>query len=72
MACVRARVAEDEERLSWRAYVAESLRLAPQNLCLTARWIGSIIPTAPTKDTGDPVEIVQHIMQSAGLHFKAR
>ena len=66
---MRARIAEDEERLSWRAYMAESLRLIPQNQCIRARWIDGILNTAPARDCADPMDIAGQVIQAVGIRF---
>ena len=68
MACVRARVDRDAEELSWRAYVAESLRLIPQRQHLRDRWVDGVLHKAAAPEA-DPVRIAEHIISAAGLKF---
>lgn len=44
MRYVRAKVAEDDERMAYRAYVTESLRLQGENKYIQRSWLDIINP----------------------------
>ena len=63
-----ARIADDDERIAYRAYVTESLRLRGENKYISRSWL-DIIDPKPI-DTRSVGEIVQDVVKNAGLRFK--
>ena len=49
----------------YRAYVTDSLQLAPQNKALMKRWIDSIKDVTPDNRTGD--EVALDVIRRLGL-----
>ena len=54
---MRAKCAEDEEQYSYRAYVAETLRLQGEGKHPSRRWIDIIDPPPEDERSGDEIAI---------------
>ena len=67
MRYVRAKIDEDGERLSFRAYVTDSLRLKGEGKYIPERWIEIIEPQR--RDDRSAEQIAADIMAGAGLRF---
>jgi hypothetical protein len=65
---VRAKCTEDDERMAYRAYVTESLRLQGENKYIQRSWMDIINPKPVDTRTGD--EIALQVIKNAGLHYK--
>lgn len=65
-AYVAGRMRAMADDLSWRAYVAECLRLAPQGMTLSERWADGLFG-APTAEDIDPQEIFESVIRDGGL-----
>ena len=65
-AYVAGRLRAMADDVSWRAYVAEALRLAPQGMTLATRWADERWG-APAADDVDPEEVVAEVIRSGGL-----
>ena len=65
---MRAKAEEDEERLSYRVYMSESLRLQGEGKHLTRSWMDIIRPEQ--EDTRDAGEIAEDFMRRAGLRYE--
>ena len=68
MRYLKARLLEKKEQLMYRAYVTDSLQLAPQNKALMQRWIDAIKEPTPDNRTGD--EVALDVIQRLGLTVK--
>lgn len=69
---MRAKIAEDDERHSYRAYIAETLRLQGEGKYLQKRWldiVGEQQPAAPER-SGD--EIALDVIRRAGLKIRPK
>jgi hypothetical protein len=64
---MQARIEQDAQELSYRAYVTDSLQAAAQGNYITARWADLI---ERKQDTRTADEIVLDIMSRAGLKPK--
>ena len=69
MRYLSAKCREDDEQFSYRAYIAEALRLQGegQGRHLTERWMDIVEPKQADNRTGD--EIVLEVMKGAGLVY---
>ena len=65
---MRAKVAEDDERTAYRAYVTESLRLQGEKKYFQRSWLDIIDPKPVDTRSGD--EIAMQVVKNAGLHYK--
>ena len=65
MRYVRAKVAEDDERMAYRAYVTESLRLQGKNKYIQRSWLDIIDPKPADNRSGD--EIAVQVLRNTGL-----
>ena len=65
---MRAKVAEDDERTAYRAYVTESLRLQGENKYIQRSWLDIIDPKPVDTRSGD--EIALDVIERTGLHYK--
>lgn len=68
MRYVLAKIAEDEERMTYRAYVTETLRLRGENKYISRSWLDIIDPKPVDNRSGD--EIALSVVKNAGLHYK--
>ena len=68
MRYVRAKCVEDEERLYYREYVTESMRMRGEDKYPAARWIEIIEPKAVDERSGD--EIAASVIRGAGLIYE--
>ena len=69
MQYVKARLEQEKRELAYRYYVADSLRLVPQNKCKVHRLIEIYHPEMIQEEkTGD--EIAADVIQNAGLRFR--
>lgn len=55
--------------MSWRSYVADSLREAPAGRYLTRRWADTLAPARRDGRTGD--EIAADVIKKLGLEVTA-
>lgn len=65
MRYILAKIAEDDERTAYRAYVTESLRLQGENKYIQRSWLDIIDPKPVDNRSGD--EIAVQVLRNTGL-----